>query len=353
MAEAVVSYPGAKWRFYPYMVDYFPLDMKVFIEPFFGGGSISLSVADDGRFSKLERMIGGDLYTEMWALWQGIKNDPAAVEEIAIKMFKERCPHQEEIHNSGFICGEARKYLPGGECENFEQSDILTEADKQNIKDKIALYNLACKEGKDFWDWSQTVDTSQMTTEERAARMLVVNKISFSGMGDAGSMSKDQFCEFRFDKLNTIYDAHKLLQKIEIYNVSFEETMKYANERPDDSFIFLDPPYAKQEEGGGLYGKGGSTHKGFPHQHFADFTKAMKCKWFVTYDDSVIVRKLFAGNTYFGTPCYFTPFIIPGGYTMSGNNREDALAGEELFISNYDINKVNAVSANSDDEYNF
>ena len=32
MATPVVSYPGAKWRFYPHMVDYFPIDMKVFIE---------------------------------------------------------------------------------------------------------------------------------------------------------------------------------------------------------------------------------------------------------------------------------------------------------------------------------
>jgi hypothetical protein len=63
----------------------------------------------------------------------------------------------------------------------------------------------------------------------------------------------------------------------------------------------------------------------------------MKCKWFVTYDDSVIVRKLFAGNTYFGTPCYFKPFTIPGGYTMAQVNDEDALAGEELFITNYPI----------------
>ena len=352
MAKPVVSYPGSKWRFYPHMVDYFPLNMKVFIEPFFGGGSVSLSVADDPRFTKLERMIGGDLYTEMWALWQGIKNDPAAVEEIATKWFTEMCPHQKEIHSSGFIGSEARIWLPGGENENFETSSIfgtinnnMTDAEKcatldyieserQKIRDKIALYNLACQEGQNFWNWSQTVDTSQMTTLERAARMILVNKISFSGMGDAGSISKDQFCDFSLDKLKVIYDAHRLLQKIEIYNVSFEETMNMANEyNPDDVFIFLDPPYAKQEDSG-LYGKGGSTHKGFPHQHFADFTKGMKCKWFVTYDDSVIVRKLFRGKTVLGTPCYFKPFTIPGGYTMAGKTAEDALAGEELFISN-------------------
>lgn len=338
MAEPVISYPGAKWRFYKHIVEYFPTDMKTFVEPFFGGGSISLSVADDTRFTKLERMIGGDLYTEMWAFWQGIKTDPSAVVEIATKMITERCPHQSEIHNSGFHGSEARKYLKGGEFENFETSDLLTEADKQNIRDKISLYKLACNEGKTFWNWAETVDTTQMNLEERAARMLLVNKISFSGMGDAGSISKDQFCEFKLDKLNTVFDASRLLQRIEILNVSFEETMKYAEENPSESFIFLDPPYAKQESSG-LYGKGGSTHKGFPHEHFAVFTKGMHAKWFMTYDDSVIVRKLFQGKTAIGDRVYMKPFKIEGGYTLAGKTAEDALAGEELFLANYPLDE--------------
>lgn len=331
MAQPVVSYPGAKWRFYPHMVEYFPLDMKVFVEPFFGGGSVSLSVADDPRFSKLERMIGGDLYTEMWAFWQGIKQSPDTVVEIATKMFNDKCPHQQEVHNSGFHGGEARKYLAGGEMEHFETSELLTEADKQIIRDKLALYNLACEEGQAFWNWTQSVDTTQMSLEERAARMILVNKVSFSGMGDAGSLSKDQFCDFRLDKLNTVYDASRLMQRIEIYNVSFEDTMKYAEQNPSDSFIFLDPPYAKQESSG-LYGKGGNTHKGFPHEHFAEFTKGMHAKWFMTYDDSVIVRKLFRGKTADGKPIYIKAFKTL--YTMAGKTAEDALQGEELFISN-------------------
>lgn len=330
------------------MLDYFPVDMKVFIEPFLGGGSISLSVADDPRFTKLERMIGGDLYTEMWSFWSGIKQDPAAVEEIATHWFLEKCPHQAEVHNSGFHGGEARKYLEGGELENFETSDILTEADKQAIRDKIALYKLACKEGQDFWNWSQTVNTENMTLEERAARMILVNKISFSGMGDAGSLSKDQFCDFTLDKLHGVHDTSKLLQRIELYNVSFEETMKYGNMgNVEDNFIFLDPPYAKQESSG-LYGKGGSTHHGFPHQHFADFTRTMKCKWFMTYDDSVIVRRLFQGNTDDGKEIIMTPYRTV--YTMAGKTAEDALAGEELFISNYDINNPDG---DNDDELDF
>lgn len=347
MAQPVVSYPGAKWRFYPYMVEYFPLDMKTFIEPFFGGGSVSLSVADDPRFTQLERMVGGDLYTEMWAMWNGIKSNPQLVYETAVKWFRDACPHQKELQDTGFIAETARQFLEGGSSADFRTSGEFDENTIKETKELIKLYNTAIDEGKNFWNWAESVQTEAMTLEQRAARMLLVNKISFSGMGDSGSLSKDQFCNFKDEKLDIIFEAHKLLQRIEIYNVSFEETMKIGNESPNDSFIFLDPPYAKQESSG-LYGKGGSTHKGFPHQHFADYTMQMKCKWFVTYDDSVIVRKLFSGRTIEGKKACIIPFTIPGGYTMAGNTAEDALAGEELFISNMDLK-----NASDDEELDF
>ena len=292
MVQPVVSYPGAKNKFIKDgMLDYFPTDMKVFVEPFLGGASVSLNVAADERFTQLERMVAGDLYTEMWAMWSGIKKDPAAVEEIATKWFKEACPHQEEIHNSNFSGNTARAFMEDGihsdflvfkDIDKYEKVEDIpkelrthkdfgkfTGSDVKRIEEQLALYRLACEEGQKFWDWSQSVNTENMTLEERAARMILVNKISFSGMGDAGSLSKDQFCDFTLDKLKVIYEASKLLQRIELYNVSFEDTMKIANERLEESFIFLDPPYAAQEDSG-LYGKGGSTHKGFPHQHFAE-----------------------------------------------------------------------------------
>lgn len=341
MAEPAIAYPGAKTRFYQYMVDYFPVDMKVFIEPFLGGGSVSLAVADDGRFTKLDRMIAGDLYTETWAFHSGVKKDPSAVEELAIKMFTKHCPTHEVMRVNNISRETLKEYI---DSDKYLTDENLTEADRKTISEKLDIYNKGIKEAEEFWKWTQSVDTTQMSLEERAARMILVNKISFSGMGDSGSLSKDQFCDFRLDKLKKIYPASRALQRVEILNVPFEETMKFASEDPDNTFVFLDPPYAKQESSG-LYGKGGNTHKGFPHQEFADTTKALPCKWFVTYDDSVIVRKLFAGKTAKGTECYFKPFTIPGGYTMAGKTAEDALAGEELFITNYDLDE--------DEGYNF
>lgn len=345
MAQPVISYPGAKWRFYPHMVEYFPTDMKTFIEPFLGGGSVTLSVADDPRFEKLERMIAGDLAPEQWAFWTGVRDNPDDVMAIAEKWFRDACPHQIEMQESGVDGVLMRKYS-SGELDTPVDLKDTANVEAIELREKINLYNEAIKEGIVFWDWAESVDCSKLSIPERAARIMLVNKISFSGMGDSGSLSKDQFCAFRLDKLETIKKASPLMKRVEIYNVSFEDTMKYAHDDPENTFIFLDPPYYKQESSG-LYGRNGDTHKGFPHEHFAEFTKEMPCKWFVTYDDSVKVRKMFRGKTALGDKCYIVPFTIPGGYTMAGKTAEDALAGEEVFIANYDIKSMNKFDINT------
>lgn len=306
MAQPVISYPGAKWRFWKHIKQYIPTDIKDWREPFFGGGSMSLSIADDPDFN-LERMVVGDLAPEIWAFWMGCRNHAPEVVEICRDLFTKHCPTQL----------------------------ALSKIDTAN-EEYLKAYNEAIEEGKAFWKWTQEVDCEKLSLAERAARTFLVNKISFSGMGDSGSMSKDQFIDFNFNKLERLTLAQPLLQKMEIKHCSFEETM--ANVDPKKSFVFLDPPYYRQESSG-LYGRGGDTHKGFPHEHFAEFTKNLNCRWFVTYDDSIKVRQLFRGKAlYNNKPCQLTPFVIPGGYTMAGKTAEDALAGEELFITNYEIN---------------
>lgn len=293
--KPVITYPGAKWKAWDQIRPLIPRDIKDWREPFLGGASVSLLMADDPAF-KLERMIVGDLATEVWAFWQGCKESAHEVVHIANEWFKEYCPTQLEVQN---MCESDDKYQE--------------------------YYDKAIAEGRKFWDWSQTVDCSELTLPERAARFLLVNRISFSGMGDAGSMSKDNFIKFRLPILNRAIQAQPLLKKMEILNCSFEETMSDVDK--DDTFIFLDPPYYQQMSSG-LYGKDGETHFGFPHEEFAEFTKSMECRWLITYDDSIKVRRMFRG-------CHIRPFRIT--YTMAIEQSEDALAGEELFIANYDI----------------
>lgn len=298
----VISYPGAKFKAWHLIEPLIPTEIEDWREPFMGGMSTSLRMAESTRFN-LKRMQVGDIAPEIWAFWQGCKLHAPEAADIAKRWFTEKCPTQLKLQD---------KY-PG-------------EADYQKV------YDAAILEGRALWKWAQEVDCTQLSLAERCARTFLVNKISFSGMGDSGSISKDQFTDFRLDKTDKLTEVQPLLSRIDIRLCGFEETM--ADVDPLKTFIFLDPPYMNQE-GSGLYGRGGDTHKGFPHREFARVTKDLKCRWLMTYDDSVGVRKLYRG-------CEIQPFYIP--YTMAGKTAVDALAGEEIFIANYPIKEETSFS---------
>lgn len=319
--KSCVSYPGAKWKAMPQILELIPEGIKDWREPFFGGGSVTLGFLQDEKSKDCERFVVGDIAPEMYSLWKGIQDDHKKVIDIATDMWNTKVPTHNAIHNTPLLFEKVIKEISilRGKAEEFVVSDPYI----------LEVWLQAEKEGMEFWNWASKVDTCKMSLHERAARMFLVNRVSFSGMGDSGSLSKDQLLDFKLAHLNKIAEVAPLLQRIEIYMQGFQDTMKDCS--IDNGFIFLDPPYLRQEKSA-LYGRGGDTHKGFPHKEFAEHCKQTKTPWLVTYDDSVAVRKLFRGKD-----IYIKPFTIT--YTMAGKTSEDALAGEELFIANYDINK--------------
>lgn len=294
--QTVLVYPGAKWKAWTQIEPLIPDGIIDWREPFFGGGSVSLLMAENPRFN-LKRMLVGDLASEVWAFWKGAQTEAQEVMKIAKEWFNEICPTHEILINT-----------------------------PENLPQYSETYDKAIEEAKKLWEFLQTVDCGQLDIPHRAARMFLTNRVSFSGMGDSGTLSKDRFTSFRMAHLNRIKLAQPLLKKMEIINASFEETMADTDEK--ETFIFLDPPYYTQESSG-LYGRGGDTHKGFPHHKLADMLLQEKCRWLMTYDDSVAVRRMYRGM-------YMKEFNLT--YTMAMVAAEDALAGEELFIANYDIN---------------
>ena len=293
-----IGYPGSKRKCIDLIMDTIPDGITDWREPFFGSGSVTLGFLQSSKSKDCKKFIVGDLAPEIWALWAGIQRDEKAVVNNVEKFWREHIKSYDESLMYG----------------------IDPEIDKE-----LADRNRA--EADAFWKWTQEVDTKGMTLEERAARTWLANRVSFSSMGDSGSLSYDNFKKFRLEHTQKILDMAPFLKRLEILNAPFTETMKDVPE--EGGFIFLDPPYMNQEKSG-LYGKNGDTHHGFPHQGFADLCKKTKAKWLVTYDDSIGVRKLFRGRG-----IYIQPFQIT--YTMAGKAAEDALAGEELFIANYDI----------------
>lgn len=298
MIYSGLSYPGSKRRVMDRLLPLFPDGIEDWREPFFGSGAVTFAFLQSDKSRDCKRLLVGDLAPEIWAYHMGCKVAPKEAIEIAEKWFNSRVPTHKRL-----------------------TSLSVTDSDYEAVRQAVV------EEGLALWKEMQTVDTSKLSIAERCARTFLTNRISFSGMGDSGSMSKDQLCKFRLEHLQKILDVSPLLQRVEIINSPFEETM--SNVDKDKSFVFLDPPYYAQE-GSGLYGRNGDTHRGFPHKEFATFTKKLGCKWLVTYDDSPFVRRMFKGNGIEIVPFQFD-------YTLAGNKSEDALAGEELLIANYRI----------------
>ena len=269
MIRSPLRYPGGKYKALPQIMPLVPEDIEDLREPFFGGGSFTIGYLQSNR-KKPKRVTVGDFNPEIWAFWTGVQKSSQTVANIAKEWFT-RIPDQNEL-----------------------------------------------------WSNLKNIDCSTLSVEERSARMFLINRVSFSGMGDSGTLSKDQYAEFKLEHTNRILEISTVLQGVDIRNCSYEEIMF---ENGNNVFIFLDPPYLTQEKSK-LYGKDGNMHAGFPHQKFADDCRICKHDWLVTYDDSPRVRRLFKG-------LHIKPFKIP--YTMAGKTSDDALAGEELFISNYSL----------------
>lgn len=307
MAKPVIAYPGAKFRFYRHIKPYIPTDAEIWVEPFLGGATMSLSVADDPDFYNFKRMIVGDLSNDLYAFWTTVRNHAPELVDLIKRWFTQWCP----------------SHLALQVTDEFDPSYQKT-------------YDDAVKEVSELWRWLKSIDHDNISAMERAARTYLVNRVSFSGLGDCGSFSKSRYFNFTFQALDRILAAQPLLQKMEIYNQSFEKTIAMIDSDPQKSFIFFDPPYYRQENSR-LYGKSGNLHYGFEHEKFAQIAKETNCRWFITYDDSIKVRRMFRGSSVYSGKCYITPFKIPGGYTLSGKPSVDALNGEELFISNYPL----------------
>jgi DNA adenine methylase len=97
-----------------------------------------------------------------------------------------------------------------------------------------------------------------------------MNKCSYSGLTENSKFSvqasKSNFTLMSIDKLPLFSN---IIQNWKITNLDYEPVM---NEKGEDVFIFLDPPYNIKDF---LYGTKAELHSSFSHQRFADDVK--KC----------------------------------------------------------------------------
>ena len=158
---------------------------------------------------------------------------------------------------------------------------------------------------------------------QRAVRFFVLNRIIFSGIVDSGGYSQSAY-EKRFtdSSIERVKNISPYLAGTKITNGDYTEALCQDG---DNVFIFLDPPYWKATESK-LYGVRGTLHTTFDHAQFAENMRKCEHKWLITYDDSPVIRELFA----FAEIQEWTL-----QYGMNNYRKTSAAKGDELFIKNY------------------
>jgi DNA adenine methylase len=138
--------------------------------------------------------------------------------------------------------------------------------------------------------WVQLRDNGQQLSQrligdlelfDKAVAFYVMNKCSYSGLTENSKFSiqasKSNFTLKSIDKLPLFSN---IIQNWKITNLDYESVM---NEKGEDVFVFLDPPYNIKDF---LYGTKAKLHSSFSHNQFADDVDKCSHRFMLTYNQN-------------------------------------------------------------------
>ncbi|MBD2450786.1 DNA adenine methylase [Nostoc sp. FACHB-152] len=272
MFKSPLRYPGGKSKAIKQIDEYIPDNFSEFREPFVGGGSVFIYLKQ--KYPNLKIWIN-DLNHELFLFWK------------------------------------------------MAQSDItLLVQEIRRIKHKY-------KTGKLLFTEFTSLDINGLSNLERAVRFFVLNRITFSGTIESGGFSQEAFDKrFTYSSIERLEKLESILtEDIKITNLDYSYLL---NEKGEDVFLFLDPPYFIATKSK-LYGKDGDLHTSFEHQRFAESLKQCKHHWLITYDNSPQIRENFKWANIFEWELQ---------YSMNNYKQNGSAKGKELFITNYINRKI-------------
>lgn len=270
MIQSPLRYPGGKTRAIQLIKDFIPAEFDEYREPFIGGGSFFVFLRQ--AFPQIKCWIN-DLNQELYFFWKYAQIDS---EKLAREVLKVR---------------------------------------ERN------------KKGHDLFNEFVSVQINTLTEFERAVRFFVLNRITFSGLVEAGGYSQQAFDgRFTESAIERVAALGEILQGVKITNLDYRKLLTGGTR---SVFTFLDPPYLKATKSR-LYGKNGILHTDFSHDDFAKTMKACNHSWLITYDDSPEIRKNFR---------FANVHEWELQYGMNNYKQGKAEKGKELFLFNYEIKK--------------
>lgn len=268
---SILRYPGGKSRIIKQIAPYLPKEFEEYREPMVGGGSVFLYLK---RLYPERKYWINDINYDLISFWKSLRDEPSEL----VKAIREI---------------------------------------KQTTQDGKTLYHKLKKEyGQGKNDF------------EIGLRFYILNRITYSGLIDAGGFSELSFkTRFKLNLIDNLSKISPLLSDTKITCGPFEAVL---NQSGHNVFMFVDPPYdyARISK---IYGKKGENGTNFNHSALRNILEKSEHKWLLTYDDSLIIRK------YYKKIAYIDSKTVQYGTNKPGNGIPEGKAkiGNELFIRNY------------------
>jgi DNA adenine methylase len=238
---SLVRYPGGKTRYTDFILPtlYRCSGFSIYVEPFVGGGSVALAVAERHPNVKL---ILNDLDKGIWAFWDLVANAP--------------------------------------ETEFQELADRIL-----HTRPTVALFK-------------EIIQSQPTDRPGQAFRAFFLNRASHMGMGRRPLGGKGQTSKGKIDsrwgarkKLRELHEARRLLGgRTKVLNEDFASVIPLA--AGANTLTFLDPPY--YEAGNQLY-----QFKWTDADHIRlHDALAGKSNWVMSYDDHPFIKDLYKTLAY-------------------------------------------------------
>jgi len=242
--HTLFRYPGGKSKLIKQIIKLSEDSIRnssIYIEPFFGGGSIGLYVLEN--YNNIEHFILNDKDSDLVNLWNGVINVPQEL----IKLIEEYIPSVESF------------YKFKEELENGLEKDLLLSGFKKLAVQQLSYSGLGCKAGGPIGGVSQKSDYK--VDCRWSPKYLKKNILRF----------------------------HELFLKrgvYEIFNVDFKDCL--INNNYKEVFSYLDPPY--YVKGNDLYVNGFTTKD---HETLGKILKDHKGNWALSYDKADFIEGLY------------------------------------------------------------
>ena len=285
-----LRYPGGKSRSLgtkekPKMGQYFPnlKNYSEYREPFLGGGSVAIHISK--MYPHLKVTVN-DLYEPLINFW------------VQLQQF-------------------------GDELTNKLKDYKINHPDPPKELRKVEDTDFPAKEL--FLNARKAINNRSLDDIERAAAFYIANKCSFSGLTENASFSKQaSYSNFTMKGIEKLSGYSEIISHWHINQYSYEYC--FRENIHEGLFMYLDPPYDIKDN---LYGgKGGTMHKGFDHDKFAEDCSQSTVHQLISYNSDQLVKDRFKG---------WNAGEFDLTYTMRsvGDYMRDQKTRKELLLFNY------------------